>query len=199
MESPLISKIADYVGGDVVAVFVDDARFVAGNDLSAGARAEPHPGRLAMTTCKVSVEPERIQDFDAEACFEAFEEWSGKAFAGGDGLTHAGEIEFRAMLALMSKERQVVARNRKEKRRPVALDVGVDALRGRAVGRENGGRTAGKRKVSGVPEAVGEEKTGDAVAAVGFVHPQNAFGVELRANDHVVMKVHAALGRAGAA
>ena len=72
-------------------------------------------------------------------------------------------------------------------------------MRSRAVGRKDRGRATGKRKVSGVAQAIGEEKTRDTVATVGFAHAQDALRVEFGANDHVVMKMHATLGRAGAA
>jgi len=71
--------------------------------------------------------------------------------------------------------------------------------RERAHGRKNCGGAAAEREIAGVSEAIGEEQTRDAEAAVALFHLQNAFGVQLATNDHVVMKMDAAFRGTGAA
>ncbi len=53
-----------------------------------------------------------------------------------------------------------------------------------------------EREVAGVAETVGEKEAGDTKAAVAFGDFKDGVSVVVRADDHVVMKVHAALGNA---
>ena len=55
------------------------------------------------------------------------------------------------------------------------------------------------RKIASVAETVSEEQARDTVAAIVLVHVEDALGIELGANDHVVVKMDTAFGGAGAA
>src|SRR5262249_38222931 len=102
-------------------------------------------------------------------------------------------------LGVIRKQSSVVRGHREKERRAIVLDIGEDGLSGRTARRKDRGSTAGKRKIAGVAQAVGEKQPSDAEAAVVFIHPEDALRVQLGTNDHVVMQMNASLGGTRAA
>src|SRR5260221_10814088 len=98
---------------------------------------------------------------------------------------------------MVIEERSVVGGHGEKESGAIALDIGVNAGGRGASGGENRGCAAGKREVAGVAETVGEKEAGDAKAAVAFGDFEDGVRVVVRADNHVVMKVYAALGNAG--
>ena len=78
----------------------------------------------------------------------------------------------------------------------MALDIGIDAGWSGSSGGKNCGSAAEEREVSGVAETVREKKAGNAEAAVALVDFEDGVGIVMRADNHVVMEVHAAFGNA---
>src|SRR5438477_1881177 len=108
-------------------------------------------------------------------------------------MSNAGQIKFTAVVAMMRQKRGVIRRDGEKQRRAVTLDICVDVFRSRAVRREDAGRANGKRKISGVPEAVSEEQFGHTITAIMLVNTKNGFCVKFGAHHHVVMQMNAAL------
>ena len=79
----------------------------------------------------------------------------------------------------------------------MALDISIDAGWRGSSGGKNCGSAAGEREVAGVAETVREEETGYAEATGVFVDLEDGVSIVVRADNHVVMKMHAALGNAG--
>jgi len=139
---------------------------------------------------------EGVEDFDVEALTETFEKRRRKRFARGNSVADAGEIEVGAAGAVVIEKRGVVGGHGEKERGAISLDIGVNAGGRGATGGENRGCATGKREVAGVAETVGEKEAGDTKAAVAFGDFEDGVSVVVRADDHVVMKVHAALGNA---
>lgn len=114
-------------------------------------------------------------------------------------MTNTGEIEVGSAGAMVIEQRGVVGGHGEKKCGAIALDIGVDACGGGARGRQDGGCAAREREIAGVAETVGEEETGYAEAAIAFVDLEDFVGIVMRADNHVVMKMHAAFGHAGRA
>jgi len=189
-------EVADFVGSGHAAGFVRNLRFKSRKDFAAGAR--PYcAGPIGNDHVKAFGGTESVEDFHAEALTEAIEERSGERLACGNRVANAGEIEVGTGGTMMIQERGVVGGHGKEKGGAVTLDIGVNAARSRASGRKNCRGAAGEREVACVAETVGEEEACDAEAAVALVDSQNGVGVVVRADHHIVMKVHAAFGHTG--
>src|SRR5882762_10785003 len=114
-------------------------------------------------------------------------------------MADTGEIEIGTTGAMVIEECGVICGQGKKERWAIARDVGVDAGWSRASGRKNCGGAAGEREVASVAETVGEKQARHAEAAVALVNFEDGVSVVVRADHHVVMKMHAALGDAGGA
>ncbi len=132
-----------------------------------------------------------------EAAAKSLEERRRKSFAGGNGVANAGEIEIGAARAMMVEQCGIVRGDGEEKRGAMALNVDVDAGGSRARGREDRSCADRKREVTGISETIGEKQARDAEAAIPFVDFEDGMSIVMRADDHVVMEVHAAFGNAG--
>lgn len=193
----LDEQIADFVERDVVAALIDEPRLVARNDFAARAGFR-FAGTIGDDHLQRFGRAERIENFDAEAFFEALEQWSWERFAGGDGVAHAREIELASIFAVVCEKRGVIRGHREKKCGAVALDVRVDRGGRGTSGIENRRCAATEWEVAGVSETISKKEARDAEAAVAFVHVQDTFGVELATHDHVVMQMDAAFRCAGA-
>ena len=138
----------------------------------------------------------RVEDFDMEALTKAFEESCREGFAGGNSVANAGEIEIGAVGTMVVEQRGIICGHGEEERGAIALDMGVNAFGSRARGREDRGGTTGEGEVAGVAKAIGEKQPGYAEASIAFGDFEDGAGIVMRANDHVVMEVHAAFGNA---
>ena len=178
-------------------MLIDELCFVAGNDFSARAGLG-FAGAVGDHHLQSFRRAERIENFDAKPLFKAMKQWRGKRFARGDGMTHAREVELAPVFAVMRQQSCIIRGHGEKKRGAVALDVSVDRSRSRAHGIENRCGAAAKREVAGISQAVGKKQARDAETAVALLHLQNAFGIQLAADDHIVMQMNAAFGGAGA-
>src|SRR5271167_11238 len=126
------------------------------------------------------------------------EQRRGKRFACGDRVTDAGEVEFARIFAVIRQQSGKICRHRKKERWTVTFNIGVNRGGDGTQGRKNRCRTAAEGEVACISEAVGKKQSRDTEAAVALFHLQDAFSVQLAANDHVVMKMDATLGGASA-
>src|SRR5271169_5902738 len=126
------------------------------------------------------------------------EQRRGKRFACGDRVTDAGEVEFARIFAVIRQKSCKICRHRKKERWTVTFNIGVNRGGDGEQGRKNRCRTAAEGEVACISEAVGKKQSRDAEAAVARFHLQDAFGVQLAAHNHIVMKMDAAFGSAGA-
>src|SRR5919201_1015803 len=114
-------------------------------------------------------------------------------------MTDAGKVEFAAVLPVMCQQSGIIAWNGKKQRGPVAFNVGVHHVGSGAAWGKNAGGSYREGEITSVPKTIGKKEFGHAVAPVVLIHAKNAFGVELRANHHIVLKMNTALGRSSAA
>ena len=189
-------EVADLVGSSGAAGFIGDFRFEAGKDFAAGAGSY-FAGAIGGDHVEAFGGTEGVEDFDVEALAKALEERRGEGFAGGNSVADAGKIEVGAAGAAVIEQRGVIGGNGEKEGGAIAFDVGVNAGRSRTGGRENRRGADREREVAGIAEAVGEEETGDAEAAVACVDFEDGVGIVVRADDHVVMEMYTALGNAG--
>ncbi len=193
-------EIADFVGGGGIAGFIGDFRFKTGEDFAAGAGLY-FAGTIGDDHMQAFRGAEGVEDFDAEAFAEAFEERRWQSFASGNGVADAGEIEVGTTGAKVIEECGVICGHGKKERWTIALDIGVDAGWRRTSGGKNCGGAAGEREVASVAETVGEKEARYAEAAVALVNFEDGVSVGVSvvmgADHHVVMKMDAALGDAG--
>src|SRR5260370_6770906 len=191
-------EVGNWIGSWGGTGLVGDFRFEAGKDFAAGAGFY-FAGTIGDDHVKAWGGTEGVENFDVEALAKAFEERRGERFAGGNSVTNAGEIEVGTLGPIVSEQGGVVGGHGEKESGAIALDVGVDAGGRRARRREDCGGAAREREVAGVAKTVGEEEARDAEEAVALVDFEDGVGVVVRADDHVVMQVHAAFGNAGRA
>src|SRR5260370_37678842 len=115
---------------DRLSIFVDDARLIAFEDLSARA----WPG------CAWPIGDEHVQSFgradgieylDSKPFLEAVKQRRRQGFAGGDSMAQAREIEVGVVLAVIRQERRIVRQDRVKERWLVAFDDRIDICRRR--------------------------------------------------------------------
>src|SRR6185437_6012917 len=148
-------------------------RASAGNNLAAGAGAN-----CARAVSDEHVQgfgrADRVEDFNSEALLEALKDGGGQGLAGGNRVTHGGEVKFRARLAVVGEKGGEVGGHGIEQRGTVALDGGKDVGGARTVGEQDAGATDGQRKIEYIAQPISEEQFGDAEATVIGGHAQDA-------------------------
>ncbi len=81
----------------------------------------------------------------------------------------------------------------------MAFNDRIDVRRRRRSRPENASRSHSKRKIQAVTQAVGKKQLGHAEETIVFRDSQNVLGVEFSTYHHVMVKVHTALRKTGAA
>src|SRR5882762_4467307 len=119
-------EVADLVGGGGIAGFVGNFRFEARKDFAAGTGLY-FAGTIGDDHMQALRGAEGVEDFDAEALTEAFEERRWQSFAGGNGVADTGEIEIGTAGATVIEQCGVICGHGKKERWTIALDIGVDA------------------------------------------------------------------------